>query len=133
MKKMEVCYSFDDILLLPAHSSILPCEVDTKTYLTNNIELNIPLISSAMDTVTESDFAITIAQHGGIGCIHKNLSIDKQVSEVKRVKKYESWIVYNPITISPDKTVAEAILLMKEHNYSGIPVVDQHKLVGILT
>lgn len=130
---MEVCYSFDDILLLPAHSSILPCEVDTKTYLTNNIELNIPLISSAMDTVTESDFAITIAQHGGIGCIHKNLSIDKQVSEVKRVKKYESWIVYNPITISPDKTVAEAILLMKEHNYSGIPVVDQHKLVGILT
>ncbi|CCF77910.1 IMP dehydrogenase GuaB [Wolbachia endosymbiont of Onchocerca ochengi] len=133
MKKMEVCYSFDDILLLPAHSNILPCDTDTKTYLTNNIELNIPLISSAMDTVTESDFAITIAQHGGIGCIHKNLSIDEQVSEVRRVKKYESWIVYNPITISPDKTVAEAILLMKEYNYSGIPVVDQHRLVGILT
>ncbi len=130
---MEVCYSFDDILLLPAHSNILPCDTDTKTYLTNNIELNIPLISSAMDTVTESDFAITIAQHGGIGCIHKNLSIDEQVSEVRRVKKYESWIVYNPITISPDKTVAEAILLMKEYNYSGIPVVDQHRLVGILT
>ncbi|QKX01897.1 IMP dehydrogenase [Wolbachia endosymbiont of Cruorifilaria tuberocauda] len=133
MKKMEVCYSFDDILLLPAHSNILPCDTDTKTYLTNNIELNIPLVSSAMDTVTESDFAITIAQHGGIGCIHKNLSIEEQVSEVKRVKEYESWIVYNPITISPNKTVAEAILLMREHNYSGIPVVDQHKLVGILT
>ena len=130
---MEACYSFDDILLLPTHSNILPCDADTKTYLTNSIELNIPLISSAMDTVTESDFAIAIAQHGGIGCIHKNLSIDEQVSEVRRVKKYESWIVYNPITISPDKTVAEAISLMKEHNYSGIPVVDQFKLVGILT
>jgi len=130
---MEACYSFDDILLLPSHSNILPCDADTKTYLTNSIELNIPLISSAMDTVTESDFAIAIAQHGGIGCIHKNLSIDEQVSEVRRVKKYESWIVYNPITISPDKTVAEAISLMKEHNYSGIPVVDQFKLMGILT
>lgn len=130
---MEACYSFDDILLLPAYSNILPCDADTKTYLTNNIELNIPLISSAMDTVTESGFAIAIAQHGGIGCIHKNLSIDEQVLEVRRVKKYESWIVYNPITISPDKTVAEAISLMREHNYSGIPVVDQRKLVGILT
>ncbi|PRD30063.1 UNVERIFIED_CONTAM: guaB [Trichonephila clavipes] len=130
---MEACYSFDDILLLPAYSNILPCDADTKTYLTNSIELNIPLISSAMDTVTESDFAIAIAQHGGIGCIHKNLSIDEQVLEVRRVKKYESWIVYNPITISPDKTVAEAISLMREHNYSGIPVVDQRKLVGILT
>ncbi|QTP63432.1 IMP dehydrogenase [Wolbachia endosymbiont of Ceratosolen solmsi] len=133
MKKMEACYSFDDILLLPAYSNILPCDADTKTYLTNSIELNIPLISSAMDTVTESGFAIAIAQHGGIGCIHKNLSIDEQVLEVRRVKKYESWIVYNPITISPDKTVAEAISLMREHNYSGIPVVDQRKLVGILT
>ncbi len=130
---MEACYSFDDILLLPAYSNIFPCNADTKTYLTNNIELNIPLISSAMDTVTESGFAIAIAQHGGIGCIHKNLSIDEQVLEVRRVKKYESWIVYNPITISPDKTVAEAISLMREHNYSGIPVVDQLKLVGILT
>ncbi|WP_423348628.1 IMP dehydrogenase [Wolbachia sp. wLmal] len=133
MKKMEACYSFDDILLLPAYSNVLPCDTDTKTYLTNNIELNIPLISSAMDTVTESGFAIAIAQHGGIGCIHKNLSIDEQILEVRRVKKYESWIVYNPITISPDKTVAEAISLMREHNYSGIPVVDQRKLVGILT
>ncbi len=133
MKKMEACYSFDDILLLPAYSDILPYDADTKTYLTNSIELNIPLISSAMDTVTESGFAIAIAQHGGIGCIHKNLSIDEQVLEVRRVKKYESWIVYNPITISPDKTVLEAISLMREHNYSGIPVVDQRKLVGILT
>ncbi|WP_353279040.1 IMP dehydrogenase [Wolbachia endosymbiont (group B) of Longitarsus flavicornis] len=133
MKKMEACYSFDDVLLLPAYSDVLPRDADTRTYLTNNIELNIPLISSAMDTVTESGFAIAIAQHGGIGCIHKNLSIDEQVLEVRRVKKYESWIVYNPITISPDKTVAEAVSLMREYNYSGIPVVDQRKLVGILT
>ncbi len=133
MKKMEICYSFDDVLLLPANSDILPRDADTKTYLTNSIELNIPLISSAMDTVTESGFAIAIAQHGGIGCIHKNLSIDEQASEVRRVKKYESWIVYDPITISPDKTVAEAISLMRKYNYSGIPVVNQSKLVGILT
>ncbi|WFW29963.1 MAG: IMP dehydrogenase [Wolbachia endosymbiont of Menacanthus eurysternus] len=130
---MKACYSFDDILLLPAHSDILPSDTDTKTYLTNSIKLNIPLISSAMDTVTKSNFAITIAQHGGIGCIHKNLSIDEQVLEVRKVKKYESWIVYNPITISPNKTIAEAISLMNKYNYSGIPVVDQSKLVGILT
>jgi IMP dehydrogenase len=133
MEKIEICYSFDDVLLLPAYSDILPRDADTKTYLTNSIELNIPLISSAMDTVTESSFAIAIAQHGGIGCIHKNLSIGEQVAEVRKVKKYESWIVYDPITISPNKTVAEAISLMREHNYSGIPVVDQNKLVGILT
>ncbi|WCR53705.1 MAG: Inosine-5'-monophosphate dehydrogenase [Wolbachia endosymbiont of Ctenocephalides orientis wCori] len=133
MKKMEACYSFDDVLLLPAHSEILPRDAEIKTYLTNSIGLNIPLISSAMDTVTESSFAITIAQHGGIGCIHKNLSIEEQVLEVRKVKKYESWIVYDPITISPDRTVAEAISLMREHNYSGIPVVDQRKLVGIIT
>ncbi|MDD9331193.1 MAG: IMP dehydrogenase [Wolbachia sp.] len=133
MKKMEVCYSFDDVLLIPAHSDILPRDADIKTYLTNNIELNVPLISSAMDTVTESGLAIAIAQHGGIGCIHKNLSVDEQAAEVRKVKKYESWIVYNPITISPDKTVAEAVSLMREHNYSGIPVVDKYRLVGILT
>lgn len=133
MEKMDISYSFDDVLLLPAYADILPCDTDTRTYLTNSIELNIPLISSAMDTVTESNFAIAIAQHGGIGCIHKNLSIDEQVAEVRKVKKYESWIVYDPITISPDKTVAEAISLMNKYNYSGIPVVDQQKLVGILT
>ncbi|WP_253300097.1 IMP dehydrogenase [Wolbachia endosymbiont of Chironomus riparius] len=133
MEKVEICYSFDDILLLPAYSDILPSNTDTKTYLTNSIELNIPLLSSAMDTVTESRLAIAIAQHGGIGCIHKNLSIDEQVAEVRKVKKYESWIVSNPITISPNKTVTEAISLMREYNYSGIPVVDQKKLVGILT
>ncbi|OEY87150.1 IMP dehydrogenase [Wolbachia pipientis] len=130
---MELCYSFDDILLFPAYSDMLPRDVDTRTYLTNDIELSIPLISSAMDTVTESRFAIVIAQHGGIGCIHKNLSIDEQIAEVRKVKKYENWIVYDPITIAPTKTVEEAILLMKEYNYSGIPVVDQQKLVGILT
>ncbi|UWI83108.1 IMP dehydrogenase [Wolbachia endosymbiont of Howardula sp.] len=130
---MKTYYSFDDILLVPSYSDVPPRDTDIKTFLTNDIPLNIPIISSAMDTVTESEFAIAIAQHGGIGCIHKNLSIDKQVAEVKRVKKYESWIVYNPMIISPDKTVAEAILLMRRYNYSGIPVVEKQKLVGILT
>ncbi|WP_333023114.1 IMP dehydrogenase [Wolbachia endosymbiont of Pentidionis agamae] len=132
---MEVCYSFDDILLLPTYSDVLPRDTDIKTYLTNSIEINIPIISSAMDTVTESRFAIAIAQLGGIGCIHKNLSINEQIIEVRKVKKYESWIVYNPITITPYETVSKAILLMKKYNYSGIPVVTkpENKLVGILT
>ncbi|MBV0899581.1 MAG: IMP dehydrogenase [Wolbachia endosymbiont of Fragariocoptes setiger] len=133
MTRIKTYYSFDDVLLLPGYSCVLPRKTDIKTYLTNSIELNIPILSSAMDTVTESNFAIAIAQHGGIGCIHKNLSIDEQVLEVRKVKKYESWIVYDPITISSNKTVAEAIALMKEYNYSGIPVVDNRKLVGILT
>ncbi|KJV69207.1 IMP dehydrogenase [Candidatus Neoehrlichia procyonis] len=132
---MRVSYSFDDILIIPAQSNVLPTDVDVKTYITNNIQLSIPIMSAAMDTVTESKLAIAIAQHGGIGCIHKNLSIEDQVSEVKKVKKYESWIVYNPITIFPDATLSEALTLMKQYNYSGIPVVtsNTNKLVGILT
>ncbi len=132
---MEVYYAFDDILLAPSKSDVLPALADVTTYLTNNIKLNIPLISAAMDTVTEARLAIAIAQHGGIGCIHKNLSVEKQIAEVRKVKKYESWIVYNPITISPDATLSEAVSIMNQYNYSGIPVVTEPntKLVGILT
>ncbi|QXK91677.1 IMP dehydrogenase [Neoehrlichia mikurensis] len=132
---MEISYSFDDILIIPAQSNVLPTDVDVKTYITNDIQLGIPIMSAAMDTVTESKLAIAVAQHGGIGCIHKNLSIENQVTEVKKVKKHESWIVYNPITILPDATLSEALALMQQYNYSGIPVVtnNTNKLVGILT
>ena len=128
-------YAFDDVLLIPAASSILPSEADTKTYLTDEVELSIPFISAAMDTVTESSLAIAIAQHGGIGTIHKNLSIEEQAHEVRKVKKYESWIVANPITIHPDAPLQEAVNLQQQHSYSGIPVIEQTtgKLVGILT
>ncbi|WP_339045857.1 IMP dehydrogenase [Candidatus Mesenet endosymbiont of Agriotes lineatus] len=132
---MEVYYAFDDVLLIPAKSCVLPVSADVTTYLTDNIKLNIPLISAAMDTVTEAKLAIAIAQHGGIGCIHKNLSIEKQIAEVKKVKKYESWIVYNPITISPDITISKALSIMNKYNYSGMPVVTglSNELIGILT
>lgn len=128
-------YTFDDVLLIPAASDVLPNNVQTKTFLTERIELSIPLISAAMDTVTESALAIAIAQQGGIGVIHKNLSIDGQAREVRKVKKHESWVVTNPITIGPDATLSEIIKLQKKYSYSGIPVIDQqtNKLVGIIT
>ncbi len=128
--------TFDDILLKPAYSEILPSEADLKTKITKNIELNIPIISSAMDTVTESKLAIAMAQCGGMGCIHKNLSIKEQADEVKKVKKFESGIVINPLTITPDQTLGDALHIMKTYGISGIPVVESlnsKKLVGILT
>jgi IMP dehydrogenase len=137
MTKIIEDYSltFDDVLLKPAYSQILPSEALTKTKITKNIEINIPIISSAMDTVTESRLAIAMAQCGGIGCIHKNLSIKDQSDEIKKVKKFESGIVINPLTITPDETLADALFLMKTHGISGIPVVKAggKKLVGILT
>ncbi len=128
-------YTFDDLLLLPSASEVLPHEANTETFLTERIKLSIPLMSAAMDSVTESKLAIAIAQQGGIGTIHKNLSIEAQTQEVSVVKKHESWIVSNPITINPDAPIHEAISLQKKHNYSGIPVIDNEtkKLVGILT
>ncbi len=133
----EIPYSltFDDVLLKPAYSEIVPSDADVKTKITKNIELNIPIISAAMDTVTESRLAIAMAQSGGIGCIHKNLSIKDQADEVKRVKKFESGVVMNPVTITPDETLGDALALMKEFGISGIPVVkkDSKQLVGILT
>src|SRR6266436_1516921 len=127
--------TFDDVLLEPAASAVLPTETKTHTRLTATIELGIPLLSSAMDTVTESRMAITMAQSGGLGVIHKNLDIAKQAEEVRRVKKFESGMVVNPLTIHPDQTLADALGLMEEHQISGFPVVERGtgKLVGILT
>ena len=125
--------TFDDVLLIPAYSTLLPSEVSLETRLTKNIRLNIPLMSSAMDTVTESRLAIAIAQEGGVGIVHKNMSIEMQAREVRAVKKYESGVIRDPITIHPDKTVAELIELTLEHKISGVPVVEGDSLVGIVT
>jgi len=127
--------TFDDVLLVPAASDILPSEANLSTRLTRSLHLKIPLISAAMDTVTESALAIAMAQAGGIGVIHKNLEIQQQADEVRRVKKFESGMVINPVTIGPEQTLADALNLMVEHRISGIPVVERasRKLVGILT
>ncbi|MGM0422308.1 MAG: IMP dehydrogenase, partial [Pseudomonadota bacterium] len=127
--------TFDDVLLLPALSGVKPAEVATKTRIAPRIDLNIPILSAAMDTVTEAPMAIAMAQSGGIGVLHRNLPIGKQVEEVRRVKRFESGMVTNPITISPESPLAEALDLMKTYRISGIPVVDQssQKVVGILT
>lgn len=126
--------TFDDVLLKPAASDVLPATVDVSSQLTRSVKLGIPLMSSAMDTVTESRLAIVMAQHGGIGCIHKNLKPEEQAAEVRRVKKFESGMVVNPVTIRPDATLADAYALMDHHKISGIPVTEQSaELVGILT
>ena len=131
--KIQEGLTFDDLLLLPAESSILPREVDTSTKLTGNISLSIPIISAAMDTVTESRVAICMAQEGGMGIIHRNLSIEDQALEVDKVKKSESGMVVDPITIEPDQKVTDALALMSKYQISGVPVVRGQKLVGILT
>jgi IMP dehydrogenase len=127
--------TFDDVLLVPAESAVLPAGADTKTRFTRSIELGIPLVSAAMDTVTESGLAIVMAQAGGIGVIHKNLEPADQADEVRKVKKFESGIVVNPVTIHPDQTLADALRLMADWRISGIPVVERNsgKLVGIIT
>ena len=132
-EQIRDCLTFDDLLLVPAESLILPKDVDTTTYLTNQIKMNIPIISAAMDTVTESRTAITLAREGGIGIIHRNMSIDRQVIEVDRVKKSESGMIVDPITIEPEQRVREALELMSRYKISGVPVVRNKKLVGILT
>ena len=127
--------TFDDVLLEPAASAVLPNSADTRTRLTSTIELGIPLLSSAMDTVTESHMAITMAQSGGLGVIHKNFDIPKQADEVRRVKKFESGMVVNPLTIHPEQPLSDALSLMEANQISGFPVVERGsgKLVGILT
>ena len=127
--------TFDDVLLQPAASAVLPNECDTGTRLTSTIELGIPLISAAMDTVTEHNLAIAMAQNGGIGVIHKNLTPERQAEEVRRVKKFESGMVVNPVTIHPEQCLADALEMMARHKISGIPVVEEGngRLVGILT
>ena len=133
MKIIQEALTFDDVLLIPAHSAVLPREVELKTQLTRNITLNIPLVSAAMDTVTEARLAIAIAQEGGIGIIHKNMTTAQQAAEVSRVKKYESGVIKDPITVSPDVTVREVMDLTRAKNISGVPVVDGEELVGIVT
>ncbi|SDJ22428.1 IMP dehydrogenase [Lutimaribacter saemankumensis] len=126
--------TFDDVLLVPAASSVLPSTADTRTKVTKSISMNIPLLSSAMDTVTESHMAITMAQAGGIGVIHKNLTVDEQAREVRRVKRFESGIVYNPVTLTPNQTLADAKALTERYGFTGFPVVDEkHRVVGIVT
>ena len=135
MTRIAEALTFDDVLIKPAASEVLPAQVQTNTRITKNIDLRIPLLSSAMDTVTESPMAIVMAQHGGMGVIHKNLDIAQQAEQVRRVKKFESGMVVNPITIHPDQTLADALDLMDINHISGIPVVERasNKLVGILT
>jgi IMP dehydrogenase len=125
--------TFDDVLLLPARSEVLPAEADTRTRLTRTIPLNVPIVSSAMDTVTESHLAIALAQQGGVGFIHRNMSIDRQAEEVDRVKRSESGMIVDPITIAPDKKISDALALMERYRISGVPVTQAGRLVGILT
>lgn len=126
--------TFDDVLLVPGASEVQPNEVDTSTQLTKTISLKIPVLSAAMDTVTEADMAIAMAQAGGLGILHRNMDIEEQVNQVRRVKRFESGMVVNPITIRPDQTLEDALLLMQQHRISGIPVTEINgKLVGILT
>jgi len=130
---VEEALTFDDVLLIPGYSEVLPKDVSLKTQLTREIQLNIPLVSAAMDTVTESRLAISMAQEGGMGIIHKNMTIDQQAKEVRAVKKYESGVVKDPITIAPDCTVRDLINLTQENRISGLPVVQGKDLVGIVT
>src|SRR5258705_12993468 len=134
---LATALTFDDVLLVPQHSMVMPYQVDVSTRFTRNIRLNVPLVSAAMDTVTESRLAIAMAQHGGLGVIHKNLSIEEQASEVDRVKRSESGMIVNPITLSPTNRIYEALELMKKYSISGVPITDdgskEGRLVGILT
>jgi IMP dehydrogenase len=132
-EQVREALTFDDLLLVPAESSILPRDVDTASSLTNAISLKIPILSAAMDTVTESKTAICMAQEGGIGIIHRNMSIERQAIEVDKVKKSESGMIVDPITIDPEQKVHEALHLMTEYRISGVPVVKNKRLVGILT
>ncbi len=133
-RKFKHAYTFDDLLLVPKYSEVLPSEVDVSTRLSRNIRLNIPLVSAAMDTVTESATAITMARHGGIGIIHRNMSIERQKTEVERVKKSESGMIIDPVTVRPDQSIREVLKIMEKFKISGVPVVEEdNKLVGIIT
>jgi len=129
----KIALTFDDVLLVPAYSQVLPRDVDVSTVLTPSIRLNIPIISAAMDTVTESRLAIAIARQGGLGVIHKNMTPERQASEVDKVKKSESGMIVDPITLPPDRTIGDALAVMAKYSISGIPITREGKLVGILT
>ena len=125
--------TFDDVLLVPARSDVLPKDVDLATRLTRNIVLNIPLVSAAMDTVTEARLAIAMALEGGIGIIHKNMEPNEQAAHVRKVKRYESGVIHDPITVSPNLSIGEVMAITRANNISGVPVVDGNELVGIVT
>jgi inosine-5''-monophosphate dehydrogenase len=133
MRILQKALTFDDVLLVPAHSAILPRDVSLKTRLTRGIELNIPLVSAAMDTVTEARLAIAIAQEGGVGIIHKNMTAQAQAAEVSKVKRFESGVLKDPVTISPDMLVRDVLAITRQHKISGLPVVEGKKVVGIVT
>src|SRR5579863_6614514 len=125
--------TFDDVLLLPAYSDVVPAQANTQTQLTRNIRLNIPVISAAMDTVTQSHMGIALAQQGGIGVIHRNLTVEQQAEEVDKVKRSESGMIVDPVTMSPDAKVSDALEVMRKYKISGVPITKNGKLVGILT
>ncbi len=133
MRILQKALTFDDILLVPAHSTVLPRDVRLTTRLTKQISLNIPVVSAAMDTVTEAPLAIALAQEGGIGIVHKNMPVSAQAAQVSKVKRFESGVVKDPITIPPDMTVRDVLTLIRRHRISGLPVVDESKVVGIVT
>lgn len=133
MRLLQKALTFDDVLLVPAHSDILPREVSLKTKLTRSIELNLPMVSAAMDTVTEARLAIAMAQEGGIGIIHKNMTADKQAQEVAHVKRHESGVVTDPITVSPDMLIGDVLDMCEQHKISGVPVVQGRQVLGIIT
>jgi IMP dehydrogenase len=133
MRIVEKAYTFDDVLLVPAHSAVLPRDVTLKTPLTRHIQLNLPLVSAAMDTVTEARLAISMAQEGGIGIVHKNMSIERQARAVSKVKRHESGVVKDPITVTPDMLVRDLIDTKRKHKVSGLPVVENGKVVGLVT
>jgi|TARA_B110000879_G_scaffold210161_1_gene299602 IMP dehydrogenase len=133
MRLSKQALTFDDVLLVPDHSTVLPKDVSLQTQLTKNISLNIPLVSAAMDTVTESNLAIALAEEGGLGVIHKNMTPERQAEHVSKVKRFESGVVNDPITVSPDMTVDEVIQITKKHKISGLPVIESGKIVGIVT
>ena len=132
-KTLPEALTFDDVLLVPAYSEVVPTQVSTQTQLTRDIALNTPLLSSAMDTVTESRMAIAMAQQGGIGIVHRNLSIEGQAGEIDKVKRSESGMIVDPVTIGPDQMIADALEVMRRYRISGVPVTQGQKLVGILT
>jgi IMP dehydrogenase len=132
-KNLPEALTFDDVLLVPAYSDVVPVQVSTQTQLTREITLNTPLLSSAMDTVTESRMAIAMAQQGGIGIVHRNLSVAEQAGEIDKVKRSESGMIVDPVTIGPDQLIADALDVMRRYKISGVPVTQGKKLVGILT
>ena len=133
MKVIGEALTFDDVSLIPSYSDVLPKDVSLKTRLTSELSLNVPLISAAMDTVTEARLAIAIAQEGGIGVVHKNMNLENQAEQVRIVKKYEAGVIKDPITDHPNTTISKVLAITHRHNISGVPVVDGNELVGIVT